>query len=90
MTAAVLLVDDERFARTVYSDYLRQAGYEVVYTPYAELSHYESASRGTLHPPADEAFFCSRWGHPGELVDPYYNPNLDLTRPYRIKIDDRG
>ncbi|HEX9288353.1 MAG TPA: response regulator, partial [Anaeromyxobacteraceae bacterium] len=29
MTAAVLLVDDERFARTVYSDYLRQAGYEV-------------------------------------------------------------
>jgi diguanylate cyclase (GGDEF)-like protein len=29
MTAAVLLVDDERFARTVYSDYLRVAGYEV-------------------------------------------------------------
>jgi GT2 family glycosyltransferase len=69
---------------------VRQAGYEVVYTPYAELYHYESASRGSLHPPADEAFFCSRWGHPGELVDPYYNPNLDLDRPYRIKIDDRG
>jgi diguanylate cyclase (GGDEF)-like protein len=29
MTHAVLLVDDERFARTVYSDYLRAAGYEV-------------------------------------------------------------
>ncbi len=29
MTAAVLLVDDERFARTVYSDYLRVAGYDV-------------------------------------------------------------
>jgi len=29
MAAAVLLVDDERFARTVYSDYLLQAGYEV-------------------------------------------------------------
>jgi diguanylate cyclase (GGDEF)-like protein len=29
MGAAVLLVDDERFARTVYSDYLRVAGYEV-------------------------------------------------------------
>lgn len=27
--AAVLLVDDERFARTVYADYLRGAGYEV-------------------------------------------------------------
>jgi diguanylate cyclase (GGDEF)-like protein len=29
MAHAVLLVDDERFARTVYSDYLRAAGYEV-------------------------------------------------------------
>jgi diguanylate cyclase (GGDEF)-like protein len=29
MGAAVLLVDDERFARTVYSDYLRVAGYDV-------------------------------------------------------------
>jgi diguanylate cyclase (GGDEF)-like protein len=29
MTQSVLLVDDERFARTVYSDYLRAAGYEV-------------------------------------------------------------
>jgi diguanylate cyclase (GGDEF)-like protein len=29
MAPAVLLVDDERFARTVYSDYLRVAGYDV-------------------------------------------------------------
>ena len=29
MGSAVLLVDDERFARTVYSDYLRGAGYDV-------------------------------------------------------------
>jgi diguanylate cyclase (GGDEF)-like protein len=29
MTSAVLLVDDERFARTVYSDYLRTAGHDV-------------------------------------------------------------
>jgi diguanylate cyclase (GGDEF)-like protein len=29
MPHAVLLVDDERFARTVYSDYLRAAGYDV-------------------------------------------------------------
>jgi two-component system, cell cycle response regulator len=29
MPATVLLVDDERFSRTVYSDYLRAAGYEV-------------------------------------------------------------
>jgi two-component system, cell cycle response regulator len=29
MTQSVLLVDDERFARTIYADYLRAAGYEV-------------------------------------------------------------
>lgn len=29
MSASVLLVDDERFARTVYADHLRAAGYEV-------------------------------------------------------------
>ena len=29
MAQTVLLVDDERFARTVYSDYLRGAGYDV-------------------------------------------------------------
>ncbi len=29
MTQSVLLVDDERFARTVYSDYLRAAGWDV-------------------------------------------------------------
>lgn len=29
MSQSVLLVDDERFARTLYSDYLRSAGYEV-------------------------------------------------------------
>jgi GT2 family glycosyltransferase len=67
---------------------IRQAGYEVVYTPYAELYHYESASRGSLHPPADETFFCSRWGRPGDIVDPFYNPNLDLLRPYRIRVDE--
>src|SRR5512139_734104 len=29
MSQSVLLVDDERFARTVYADYLRGAGYDV-------------------------------------------------------------
>jgi GT2 family glycosyltransferase len=66
-----------------------EAGYRIVYTPYAELYHYESASRGTLHPTDDEQFFRDRWGCPGEFRDPYFNPNLDPYRPYRLKIDDR-
>jgi diguanylate cyclase (GGDEF)-like protein len=38
MAASVLLVDDERFARTVYSDYLRGAGYEVEVVEDAEAA----------------------------------------------------
>jgi diguanylate cyclase (GGDEF)-like protein len=38
MSASVLLVDDERFARTVYSDYLRAAGYDVEVAPDAEAA----------------------------------------------------
>jgi len=38
MSASVLLVDDERFARTVYSDYLRAGGYEVEVAPDAEAA----------------------------------------------------
>lgn len=64
----------------------RQKGYWIVYTPHAALYHYESASRGRLHPPEDEQFFRDRWGNPGEYRDPYYNPNLDLRRPFTIRI----
>jgi len=38
MAHAVLLVDDERFARTVYADYLRAAGYEVEVAADAEAA----------------------------------------------------
>jgi GT2 family glycosyltransferase len=64
----------------------REKGYLVVYTPYALLYHYESASRGKLHPPEDEQFFRDRWGNPGEYKDPYYNPNLDIHHPFAIRV----
>jgi two-component system, cell cycle response regulator len=38
MRHAVLLVDDERFARTVYADYLRAAGYDVEVAQDAEAA----------------------------------------------------
>jgi two-component system, cell cycle response regulator len=38
MAHAVLLVDDERFARTVYADYLRAAGYDVEVAQDAEAA----------------------------------------------------
>jgi len=56
---------------------LRLLGYRIVYTPFAELTHHEKASRGDRLPPASElALFLKRWR--GYLVqDPHYHPRLD-------------
>jgi len=63
---------------------VREAGYRNVWTPFAELYHHESATRGTEDNPEKQARFSSevnymlqRWG---DLLttDPAYNPNLTL------------
>ena len=66
---------------------IRKAGYLVVWTPFAELYHYESKSRGLEDTPEKQARFDgevarfqSRWAAELEAGDPYYNPNLTLTR----------
>jgi len=63
---------------------LREAGYWIVWTPHAELIHYESASRGvddtTLKQVrflAEVAYMKSKWGDTLQC-DPFYNPNLSL------------
>jgi O-antigen biosynthesis protein len=75
---------DERF-RVAYNDVdlclrIRERGYLIVYSPLAALYHHESASRGRLHPPEDEALCLQRWGSVINAGDPYYNPNLTLKR----------
>ena len=62
---------------------VRQAGYDVVYTPYCTLYHHESASRGFVPHPEDDGFFDARW-QPDQFHDPFYNPNLDRSYPFRI------
>lgn len=64
---------------------LGQAGYHVVYNPYAELYHYESKSRGLEDTPEkvarfnrEIATFEKRWPEILRDGDPYYNPNLTL------------
>ena len=64
---------------------LRQAGYLIVYNPYAELYHYESKSRGLEDTPEtvarfnrEIAIFAKRWPEILKNGDPYYNPNLTL------------
>lgn len=64
---------------------VRQAGYRVVYTPYATLYHHESATRGVKPHLEDDAFFDDRWEPRSELFhDPFYNINLDRSRPFAI------
>jgi glycosyltransferase involved in cell wall biosynthesis len=100
VTAACLLVRkdlyqqigglDEKNLPVAYNDVdfclrLKEAGYRNIWTPFAELYHYESATRGT-----DEASFKrvrfanereymkKRWG---AIIsnDPAYSPNLTLN-----------
>ena len=66
---------------------IRQAGYLIVWTPYAELYHYESRSRGAENTPeklarfnSETEYFQQRWGDVLAAGDPYYNPNLTLKR----------
>lgn len=64
---------------------IRKAGYLIIFTPYAELYHYESKSRGLDSDPDKRARFVgevnrfqTRWKKELADGDPYYNPNLSL------------
>jgi GT2 family glycosyltransferase/glycosyltransferase involved in cell wall biosynthesis len=55
---------------------LHSIGYRNIYTPYAELYHFEGTSQARKEPtPADRKVFDQRWGHYLK-ADPFYNPNL--------------
>ena len=64
----------------------RDAGWRIVWTPYAELYHYESKSRGSdENDPAKKARFDAEHerlyavhGRENILHDPYYSPSLSL------------
>lgn len=73
---------------------LRELGYLNVFTPFAELYHFESKSRG-LDDSGERAQrynreserFRSKWKKVLEEGDPYYNPNFSLDRSdFALKI----
>ncbi len=66
---------------------LRAAGYRVVFTPYAELIHHESASFGRrVQSPVECVAHARAMGRALER-DPYYNPNLSkLFSDYRLQL----
>ncbi|MCM1134623.1 MAG: glycosyltransferase family 2 protein [Clostridium sp.] len=73
---------------------LREKGYLNIFTPFAELYHLESASRG-LDNAGERAErynreserFREKWKKALEAGDPYYNPNFSLDRSdFALKI----
>lgn len=74
---------------------LRKEGYLNVFTPFAELYHFESISRG-LDDMGEKAqrynkeseVFRDKWKEELAKGDPYYNPNFSLDRSdYSLKIE---
>ena len=67
---------------------IREAGYQIIYTPFCELYHYESKSRGYDDTPEKKnrmdqegAKLKARWKEKLERGgDPFYNVNLTLDR----------
>ncbi|HXJ84307.1 MAG TPA: glycosyltransferase [Candidatus Methylomirabilis sp.] len=59
---------------------LRARGYLIVCTPFAVVYHHESSTRGRLQPPGEEDLTWTIWGDLIRKGDPYYNPNLTLSR----------
>ncbi len=71
---------------------LRRAGYLNVFTPFCELFHYESKSRGMEEGEKlkrfqnEVALFREKWKAELEAGDPYFNPNFSLDySDYTIK-----
>ena len=73
---------------------VREAGYTNVFTPFAQLYHYESKSRGMEdNPEKQKRFqgevlrFQARWGDLLAKGDPCTNPNFDIQREdFSLKI----
>jgi GT2 family glycosyltransferase len=62
---------------------LEECGFQTLWTPFARLIHYESASRGKatfrrldIHA-AERAYFRRRWGD-RLRDDPFFHPGLSL------------
>ena len=99
VTAAAMLVRksvfeevgglEENHLRVAFNDIdfclkVREAGYRNLWTPYAELYHHESVSRGHEDTPEKQArfrkeieFMQGKWGEQLSC-DPCYSPNLTL------------
>ena len=68
---------------------LLDKGYRNIYTPYAILYHYESATKIEVRPnPVEDHYLKNKWKRYIK-DDPYYSPNLTRSREdYSIRLHD--
>ena len=72
---------------------LKRQGYRNVYSPFAELYHHESVSRGPDTDPIKakrferEAIYMKKNGSSFIENDPAYNSNLSLMEGYKIDLE---
>jgi glycosyltransferase involved in cell wall biosynthesis/2-polyprenyl-3-methyl-5-hydroxy-6-metoxy-1,4-benzoquinol methylase len=92
VTGACMMISKEKFLlaggfepalAVCYNDVdlclkLRKMNYWNVFTPYAELIHHESVSRGISVSPDEAQYMLNKWG---TLIkeDPFYSVNLSLS-----------
>ena len=80
---------------------VRQAGYKILFNPFAKLFHYESKSRGSEEETKEKqerfnreiAYFQGKWQEEIDRGDPYYNVNQTLHYAnYSLELaeDNRG
>jgi GT2 family glycosyltransferase len=100
VTAACMLVRRKAFEdaggfdeelRVAFNDVdfcmrVREKGWRIAWTPYAELYHHESATRGFDLDMREVEFMKRRWRET-LLADPYYSRNLTLEHEnYSIRL----
>ncbi|HMR01661.1 MAG TPA: glycosyltransferase family 2 protein, partial [Candidatus Gracilibacteria bacterium] len=69
---------------------LREQGYLVVYTPFAELYHHESLSRGYEVAMKEIQYMKRKYAGILEKGDPYYNRNLTQERfDFSLRVEDK-
>lgn len=61
---------------------IAESGRHLVYTPYAELVHHESRTRGHTDDALEFPRFLRRWRACLQAGDPYYHPSLSLWRQH--------
>ena len=74
---------------------LREAGYLNIFTPFAELYHYESKTRGAEDTTekirrfqSEIEYMRSHWSSILKNGDPAYNPNLSLKKwDYSLRVN---